>query len=100
MPPTRKPRNTDLESNTAPDLIDEDRHRDLPETRPETLGERGEEVPAGGGLTPTDDGGNPQHPVHDEDEEDLAPEDYEREIDSIDGVELDEDEETDDETVH
>lgn len=100
MPPTRKPRNTDLESNTAPDLIDEDRRRGLPETRLETLGERGEEVPAGGGFTPTEDGGNPQHPVHDEDEEDLAPEDYEREIDSIDGVELDEDEEADDETVH
>lgn len=103
MPPTRKPRNTDLESNTAPDLIDEDRRRDLPESRPDTLGERaerGEEVPAGGGFTPTEDGGNPQHPVHDEDEEDLTPEDYEREIDDVDGVEMDESEETDDETVH
>lgn len=102
MPPTRKPRNTDLESDTAPDLIQKDRRRDLPETRPDTLGEhaeRGENVPAGGGFTPTEDGGNPQHPVHDEDEDDMMPEDYEREIDSVDGEELDE-EETDDETVH
>lgn len=85
MPPTRKPRrNPDLESNTAPDLIDEDRRRD----RPETLDERalrGEEIPAGGGFTPAEDGGNPQHPVHDEDEEDMTPDDYEREIDSLDG---------------
>lgn len=102
MPPVRKPR-PDLESNTAPDLIDEDRRRDLPETRPETLGERaerGEEVPAGGGFMPTEDGGNPQHPVHDEDEEDMAPEDYERAIDEIDGAELDESENEEDETVH
>ncbi len=100
----RKPRNPDLESNTAPDLIDEDRRRDLPKTRPDTLGERtgrGEEVPAGGGFTPPEDGGNPQHPVHDEDEEDMMPEDYEREIDSIDGAELDDDEEIEeDDTVH
>lgn len=89
MPPPRKPRNTDLESNTAPDLIDEDRRRDLPETRPETLGERAEQ-----------DGGNPQHPVHDEDEDDMMPEDFEREIDSIDGAELDDSEETEDETAH
>lgn len=103
MPPTRKPRNTDLEGNTAPDLIDEDRRRDLPETRPETLGERaerGEEEPAGGGFTPTADGGNAQHPVHDEDEDDMMPEDYEGEIDSIDGAELDDSEESDEETVH
>lgn len=87
MPPTRKPRNPDL-------------GRDMPQTRPDTLGERGEEVPAGGGFTPTADGGNPQHPVHDEDEEDMMPEDYERAIDGIDGAELDEDEETGDETTH
>ncbi len=90
MPPTRKPRlDTDLETNTAPDLIDEDRRRDLPETRPEELDERaarGEETPAGGGFSPTEDGGNPQHPVHDEDEEDMMPEDYEREIDRLDGA--------------
>lgn len=88
MPPVRKPRpRPDLESNTAPDILDEDRRRDLPESRPDTLGERGEgeEAPAAGGFSPTDDGGNPQHPVHDEDEEDMKPEDYEREIDGYDG---------------
>lgn len=89
MPRIRQPRPApDLETNTAPDLPDEDRRRDLPETRPETLGERanrGEEIPAGGGFTPTEDGGNDDHPVHDEDEEDMEPDDYEREIDQFDG---------------
>jgi len=86
MPRIRKPRPApDLETNTAPDLIDEDRRRDLPQTRPDTLGDTGEAIPAGGGFTPAEDGGNPDHPVHDEDEEDLMPEDYEREIDSLDG---------------
>lgn len=33
---------------------------------------------------PTDDGGNVQHPVHDEDQEDRKPEDYERDIDRSD----------------
>ena len=90
MPPTRKPRSApDLETNSAPELLDRDRRRDLPETRPEELDERaarGEEIPAGGGFSPTEDGGNPQHPVHDEDEEDMMPEDYEREIDRDDGA--------------
>ncbi|RDV05468.1 hypothetical protein [Undibacter mobilis] len=102
MPPPRTPRNTDLESNTAPDLIDEDRRRDLPETRPDTLGERverGEETPAGGGFSPTADGGNAQHPVHDEDDEDPAPEDFEREIDQFDGP-VDEFDKSDEETTH
>ena len=40
--------------------------------------------PAGGGFTPTEDGGNPQHPIHDEDQEDKTPSDYEREIDRLD----------------
>jgi len=90
MTPKNQPRPTaDFAPDTAPDLIDEDRRRDLPEIRPEELDERaarGEEIPAGGGFSPTEDGGNPQHPVHDEDEEDMMPEDYEREIDSIDGA--------------
>ena len=90
MTPKRQPRpEPDLETNTAPELLDDDRRRDLPETRPEELDERaarGEEIPAGGGFTPTEDGGNPQHPVHDEDEEDRLHEDYEREIDRLDGA--------------
>ena len=38
----------------------------------------------GGGFTPRIDGGNEQHPVHDEDQEDAGPDDYEREIDRLD----------------
>jgi hypothetical protein len=30
------------------------------------------------------DGGNEQHPIHDEDQEDAGPDDYEREIDRLD----------------
>ena len=40
--------------------------------------------PVGGGFTPRADGGNDQHPVHDEDHEDATPDDYEREIDRLD----------------
>lgn len=90
MTPKNQPRPAaDRDVGMAPELRDEDRRRDLPETRPEELDERaarGEEVPAGGGFSPTEDGGNPQHPVHDEDEEDMMPEDYEREIDRLDGA--------------
>jgi hypothetical protein len=38
----------------------------------------------GGGFTPRADGGNNQHPIHDEDQEDATPDDYEREIDRLD----------------
>jgi hypothetical protein len=43
-------------------------------------------MPAGGGFTPTLDGGNDQHPIHDEDREDATPDDYEREIDRLDAI--------------
>ena len=43
-----------------------------------------EEDPVGGGFTPRADGGNEQHPIHDEDQEDATPDDYEREIDRLD----------------
>ncbi len=89
MPPRRKTRPApDLETNTPPDLS-EDRRNDLPETRPETMPPRSrarEETPAGGGFTPTEDGGNPQHPIHDEDQEDRTSSDYEREIDRLDAA--------------
>ena len=35
---------------------------------------------------PEIDGGNAQHPIHDEDKEDRVPSDYEREIDRIDAT--------------
>jgi hypothetical protein len=103
MPRIRKPgRNPDLESNTAPDLIDKKPGRELPEARqPDSIDEparpRGE-APAPDGVTRAADGGNPQHPVHDEDGEDMGPEDFEREIDSFDGP-VDEFD-AEDETVH
>jgi hypothetical protein len=37
-----------------------------------------------GGFTPLIDGGVDQHPIHDEDQEDAEPSDYEREIDRLD----------------
>jgi hypothetical protein len=50
----------------------DDRRTDLPEV--------------GGSSTPKIDGGNDQHPIHDEDQEDRMPSDYEREIDRIDAT--------------
>jgi len=79
----------DLETNTTPDVSDDDLPRgDPPQTPPdsmppdETVAE--EEQPVGGGFTPKTDGGNDQHPVHDEDQDDATPGDYEREIDRLD----------------
>jgi len=48
--------------------------------------ERKSEEPAGRGFTPKADGGNDQHPIHDEDQEDASPSDYEREIDRLDAA--------------
>jgi len=39
-----------------------------------------------GGVTPRSDGGVDQHPVHDEDQEDATPSDYEREMDRLDAA--------------
>jgi hypothetical protein len=38
------------------------------------------------GFTPLTDGGVHQHPLHDEDQEDAEPSDYEREIDRLDAA--------------
>jgi hypothetical protein len=83
---TRQPRRgADLGSNTAPDAISDDlRRRDQRRTPPDSLPPRGErtgDIPAGGGFTPAEDGGVEQHPVHDSDQEDATPSDYERAID-------------------
>ena len=87
----RAPDEADLETNIAPDALRDDlRRRDQQETPPDSMpprdDERPGEVPAGGGFTPTPDGGNDQHPIHDEDQEDATPDDYEREIDRLDAV--------------
>ena len=39
-----------------------------------------------GGTTPLIDGGVGQHPIHDEDQDDAKPSDYEREIDRLDAA--------------
>jgi hypothetical protein len=87
--PRRRRRAPDLEPNTAPDPLHDDlRRRDQPRTPPDSIPQREEERTSeeavGGGFTPKADGGNEQHPIHDEDQEDAAPDDYEREIDRLD----------------
>ncbi len=85
------PDQTDLETNVAPAALRDDlRRRDQKPTPPDSMppreNERQGEVPAGGGFTPTPDGGNAQHPIHDEDQEDATSDDYEREIDRLDAA--------------
>ncbi|MGA9512943.1 MAG: hypothetical protein WBV51_05145 [Pseudolabrys sp.] len=64
------------------------RRRDPPQTPPDSIApeKKGaeEEDAVGGDFTPRADGGNDQHPIHDEDQEDATPDDYEREIDRLD----------------
>jgi hypothetical protein len=85
------PADADLETNIAPDALRDDlRRRDQGQTPPDSMPPRDDgrpgEMPAGGGFTPTLDGGNDQHPIHDEDQEDATPDDYEREIDRLDAI--------------
>ena len=84
-------RKADLETNPAPDALPDNlRRRDQSETPPDSLPSREEaregEEPVGGGFTPAADGGVRQHPVHDSDQEDKSPGDYEREIDRLDAA--------------
>ncbi|MGN6570081.1 MAG: hypothetical protein ACTHLO_01550 [Pseudolabrys sp.] len=68
----------------------DDRRADPQATRPEELPEvetgNMTDDQVGGGSTPKIDGGNDQHPIHDEDQEDRMPSDYEREIDRVDAA--------------
>lgn len=88
--PKRRRQEPDLETNSDPDVSDNLRRRDPSQAPPDSLPERGEERPVddpnAGGMTPMADGGNPQHPIHDEDREDATPGDYEREIDRLDAA--------------
>lgn len=72
MPPERE-RKPDLETNTPPDLVGDDlRRRDQRTTPPDSKPPRG-------------DGGNADHPIHDDDPaEDAGPGDYERGIARVD----------------
>jgi hypothetical protein len=66
-----------------PDIVDEIRRRDQPvPDAPATVPHPGEGIePAG--SQPPEDGGVPQHPIHDSDVEDLGPEDYEELTDEV-----------------
>jgi hypothetical protein len=78
----------------VPDAADampaDDRRTDQEATRPDDLPQVDSggltDDAVGGGTTPKIDGGIDQHPVHDEDQEDRTPSDYEREIDRIDAA--------------
>jgi hypothetical protein len=61
-------------------LPDDMRRTDEADTAPDSLPRPEENLDAEGSPT-TMDGGNPAHPVHDEDIEDAGPEDFEEEID-------------------
>ena len=86
--PRRGRRAPDLETNTAPDLLHDDlRRRTSPKhllrCRP-TKSEKAKSRRAA--FTPKADGGNSDHPIHDEDQEDASPSYYEREIDRLDAA--------------
>jgi hypothetical protein len=65
--------------NDGPDVLPDDlRRRDQPETTPDSLPRRGD--PRTTDTRP--DGGLAQHPIHDSDQEDKGPDDFEEEISS------------------
>ena len=83
-----KPANSDLKQPktpdpSQPDVTDERRRRDEPvPDAPATVPHPGEEVEPGDSRPP-EDGGVPEHPIHDSDVEDLGPEDYEEMTDEV-----------------
>lgn len=87
MPSKRPKRKTGSPADAMPGDM---RRTDLGATRPDDLPDvDSSEVPdvaAGGGYSPQPDGGVDQHPIHDEDQEDAGPSDYEREIDRLDAA--------------
>jgi hypothetical protein len=68
----KKQTRTKARTDAADAMPAEDRRAGLPELADQTVS--------------TTDGGNGQHPIHDEDQEDRMPSDYEREIDRIDAA--------------
>ncbi len=70
-----------------PEMPEEARRRDQPvPDAPATVPAPGEDQVAPGTLQPSEDGGVPQHPIHDSDTEDLGPEDYEELTDEAETV--------------
>jgi hypothetical protein len=65
-----------------PDMPDTLRRSGDQVGRPDSLPELADDTERGGD-SPSTDGDNPQHPLHDEDQEDLEPEDYEDMVDEI-----------------
>jgi hypothetical protein len=80
-----RPRGNNPEVNSIvpdqPDMPDTLRRRDSRIDRPDSLPETSDNV-ARGGDSPSTDGDNP-HPVHDEDQEDLEPDDFEDMVDEL-----------------
>ena len=62
-----------------PDMPDTVRRRDIPDA--DKAGMRDDKRLHG--VSPPEDGGVPDHPIHDYDQEDLGPEDYERLTDEV-----------------
>lgn len=65
-----------------PDMPDDIRRRDQRIDRPDALPETADDT-AAAGISPSEDGDNPQHPVHDEDLDDLEADDYEDMVDEL-----------------
>jgi hypothetical protein len=85
-----KRRSTKTTASPADAIPADTRRTDPAATRPDDLpeveGGRLAQDVVEGGTTPRIDGGVDQHPVHDEDQEDATPSDYEREIDRLDAA--------------
>ena len=78
----RKPRPSQTASLDQPEMPEAVRRRDQPEDAPATVPRPDENVRLGG-VSPPEDGGVAQHPIHDDDLEDLGPEDYEELTDEV-----------------
>jgi hypothetical protein len=75
-------RQQDTKVNAASDPLPSDLRRvDLEPTPPEALPRPEENLDSDG--SPPIDGGVAEHPIHDDDLEDLGPEDYEQEVDEV-----------------
>lgn len=78
----RKPQRSVTADLTEQELPDAVRRRDQPEpSAPGTVPRPGEG--SEGGASPPEDGGSSEHPIHDDDLEDLGPEDYEKLTDEV-----------------
>jgi hypothetical protein len=66
-----------------PDMPDDVRRRDQPTADGPGIVPRPEGDVAMGGLSPPEDGGVAQHPIHDDDLEDMDAEDYEQLTDEV-----------------